>query len=106
MIDWIGCKLTKCPYGKEYGNCDTCENLIRKENIVEPLTNEKNEKAREILKHWDGYFVGYSSDDVNEALDMAIKALEQVSHLNDRPCEVCEYHTETGCVKWKCVFER
>lgn len=35
MIDWIGCKLAKCPYGKEYGNCDTCENLIRKEDVVE-----------------------------------------------------------------------
>lgn len=35
------------------------------------------EEAIDILKDWDGYFIGHSSDDVNEALDMAIKALEQ-----------------------------
>lgn len=40
-----------------------------------------------------------------EALDMAIKALEQTSHLTDRPCPVCEFHTENGCSKWNCVFE-
>lgn len=37
MIDWIGCKLTKCPYGKEYGNCDTCVNLIRATEMVKPV---------------------------------------------------------------------
>ena len=37
------------------------------------------EEATEILKEWDGYFVGYSSDDVTKALDIAIKALEQDS---------------------------
>ena len=35
------------------------------------------EEAIDILKDWDGYFIGHSSDDVNEALNMAIKALEQ-----------------------------
>ena len=29
-----------------------------------------------------------------------------LSHLIDRPCAVCEYHTESGCSQWKCVFER
>ena len=40
-----------------------------------------NEEAIQVLKDWDGYFIGHSSDDVNEALNMAIKALEQ------EPCE-------------------
>jgi len=25
--------------------------------------------------------------------------------LIDRPCDVCRYHTENGCERWKCVFE-
>lgn len=37
--EWDGCKADKCPYGKEYGNCDTCSYLIRKQNIYE---KEKN----------------------------------------------------------------
>lgn len=41
-----------------------------------------------------------------EAIDMAIKALEQTSHLTDRPCPVCEFHTGNGCSKWDCVFEQ
>lgn len=27
-----------------------------------------------------------------EALNLAIQALEQISHLTDRPCSVCEFH--------------
>ena len=37
--------------------------------------------------------------------DIAIQALEQISHLKDRPCEACEFYTEEGCSKWECVFE-
>ena len=40
-----------------------------------------------------------------KALDTAIKALEQTSHLKGRPCEVCEFHSDNGCSKWKCIFE-
>lgn len=43
--------------------------------------------------------------DQKEVLRMAIKALEQISHLKDRPCEACEFYTEEGCSKWECVFE-
>jgi hypothetical protein len=40
-----------------------------------------------------------------EALQFAVKALEQIGHLKDRPCEACEFYTEEGCSKWECVFE-
>jgi len=39
-----------------------------------------------------------------EAYNVAIKALENISHITDRPCDVCEFHTEQGCTQWKCVF--
>lgn len=35
------------------------------------------EEAIQILRDWDGYFIGHSSDDVNEALNIAVNALEQ-----------------------------
>ena len=35
------------------------------------------EEAIQVLRDWDGYFIGHSSDDVNGALNMAIQALEQ-----------------------------
>lgn len=41
-----------------------------------------------------------------EAHYMAIKALENIGHLPDRPCEVCEFHGEYGCCKWECVFSK
>lgn len=46
-----------------------------------------------------------NSAELKEAYDLAIKALEQTSHLTDRPCSACDYHTENGCSKWSCVFE-
>ena len=39
-----------------------------------------------------------------ETVRMAIKALENIGHLTDRPCDVCEFHGENGCCKWTCVF--
>lgn len=39
------------------------------------------EEAIKLLRNWDGVYIGYSSDEVEEALDMAIKALSQ------EPCE-------------------
>jgi len=41
------------------------------------------EEAIQVLRDWDGYFIGHGSDDVNEALNMAIEALEK------EPCEDC-----------------
>lgn len=39
-----------------------------------------------------------------EAYGMAIKALDNIGHLTDRPCSVCEFHGENGCSQWTCVF--
>lgn len=39
------------------------------------------------------------------AFNMAIQALENIGHLKDRPCDVCEFHKENGCCKWDCVFK-
>ena len=41
----------------------------------------------------------------NEAIDMAIQALENIGHLKDRPCSACEFRKENGCCKWDCVFD-
>ena len=30
---------------------------------------------------------------------------EQLACLNDRPCEVCKFHKESGCERWACAFE-
>lgn len=45
------------------------------------------------------------SDKYGEAVDMAIKSIEAIGHLKDRPCSVCEFHKENGCCKWNCVFD-
>lgn len=39
------------------------------------------------------------------ALNVALNVLRQISHLKGRPCEVCEFHSDNGCSKWKCIFE-
>ena len=56
----------------------------------------------------DGCSLNYEQGNMGEqkeVLRMAIKALEQISHLKDRPCEACEFYTGEGCSKWECVFE-
>lgn len=66
------------------------------------------QEAREILAIYRFNLIQSMSNQLEgdiEALDMAIKALEQTSHLKGRPCEVCDFHSDNGCSKWKCVFE-
>lgn len=41
----------------------------------------------------------------NEEFLIAIKAIEQVGCLTDRPCDVCRFKTENGCNRWECVFK-
>ena len=72
----------------------TREEVIDTLNSLKQYYNDKNEDS----------YVGLDNED-NEALDMAIQALEQISHLTDRPCSVCEFNKEDGCSKWNCVFE-
>lgn len=63
------------------------------------MTNEEAKRNLAYAKRW-----GDKPDD--EALDKAMKALELMSHLKNRPCSACEYHKENGCCKWSCVFEK
>lgn len=46
----------------------------KESSVVEEGINRDD--AIEVLKDWDGYFIGHSSDDVVKALNLAIKALE------------------------------
>lgn len=54
----------------------------------------------------DEYGDMIDSEPYYEALDLAIKALDQISHLKDRPCEACEFHIGDCCSKWECVFKK
>ncbi len=38
-------------------------------------------------------------------IDEAIKAIELIRCLTDRPCSVCRFKTENGCNRWECVFK-
>lgn len=61
----------------------------------------REEAIKYFKRHLDLYCVNRMT---REAEDMAIQALENIGHLKDRPCSVCEFHKENGCCKWTCVF--
>ena len=68
----------------------------------------KPEEAIEILKaevkrtDWNTKYV----ENYVKALQMGADALEKLSYLTDRPCEVCKFNEDgNGCKKWTCVFE-
>lgn len=46
MEEWKGCELEKCPYGKEYGDCDTCIHLITKTDIDKISDVQSEEKTK------------------------------------------------------------
>ena len=66
-----------------------------------------NEEAKRRIDSID-FYLQHHTDDYSErdhdAMMMAISALENIGHLKDRPCSVCEFYKENGCCKWTCVF--
>ena len=47
----------------------------------------------------------YSIPEYQQAKAMAIKALEIVDMLTNRPCGVCKHHEHGLCSSWNCPFE-
>lgn len=43
--------------------------------------------------------------DIAELPSVTPKANDKLKYLTDRPCEVCEFHSDNGCSRWRCVFE-
>lgn len=39
--------------------------------------------------------------------DELIESIKRIPgiHITERPCSVCEYHTENGCSQFECVFK-
>lgn len=62
------------------------------------------EEAKKILYVIDKRYCTLTPDE-RKAIAMAIQALENIGHLKDRPCSVCEFRKENGCCKWDCVFK-
>ena len=62
------------------------------------------EKALEILNETSFLASDKESKEIKEAIQIATRTIKTL--LKDRPCEVCEFHSENGCSKWECVFEK
>ena len=58
-----------------------------------------------LLENMDVYDSVQPTEKRKKAIKAAIKALENIGHLKDRPCDVCEFRKENGCCKWDCVFD-
>lgn len=71
------------------------------------MKNENSIKwLKETLKETD-----FMYEQMENAVEDGIKALELLDTLTDRPCSVCRHHKERteqevgGCCKWDCVFD-
>lgn len=60
------------------------------------------EEAIKVLTDYDGYFIGHSSDEVNEALDMAISALKDIEKIQ---IIVDAYFTRGSKSGYECMGE-
>lgn len=70
------------------------------------MSNMTNEVAIAIIKEMQTDNFNRDPEEIVEALDVAVEAINEIDHLIDRPCKACEYHRERGCTKWECVFTR
>ena len=61
------------------------------------------QEATEILSR--PFAMKNAPDEVLKSHEMAIKALELLGTLTDRPCSVCKHRKEKGCSEWSCVFD-
>ena len=70
---------------------------MNRQKAIKILETERDE-------HINGQGVCYATR--QEAVNMAIDALQKLSYITDRPCQVCKFNPDgNGCKKWTCVFE-
>lgn len=71
------------------------------------MTREERHIAvlNRMLENMDVYDSIQPTTERKKAIKAAIQALENIGHLTDRPCSVCEFRKENGCCKWDCVFD-
>ena len=75
----------------------SCKTII---TYYRRLKNDKKEAIKylkEMKDECDDTFHKVRYVTQEEALEMAIQALENIGHLKDRPYSVCEFHKENRC---------
>lgn len=97
-------KCATCRYGSEYEYFKPC--IVYREDC--PLYQKigeymENKEALSLIASYLNQGYAHNTDDFKQALKFAIRAIENISHITDRPCDVCDCHTENGCTQWKCV---
>lgn len=98
-------KCRTCRYGRMYELDKPCV-VYRDDCPLYQKVGEymENKEALSLIESYLKSGYAHNTDDFKQALEIAIKAIENISHITDRPCDVCEFHTEQGCTQWKCVF--
>jgi len=69
------------------------------------MTIEEAKKILECRRPGCGRSPIFTEEELCEAYDMAIEALDLISHIKDRPCDVCGHNKGNGCTRWECVFD-
>lgn len=60
----------------------------------------------EVIRYLEKIKQEYDCCYEEDALNMAIEAIEEIRCLKDRPCDVCRHNkTGNGCTRWECVFK-
>ena len=75
--------------------CEDCRNCKRWNEC--PCGKEGHENGTSI-----GYSIGECKD---YEPSVPPKENDKLKYLKDRPCEVCDFHSDNGCRRWKCIFE-
>ena len=63
------------------------------------------EKALEILNETSFLARDKETKEIEEAIEILTDAVKTLTYLKDRPCDVCKFQTENGCMEWYCAFE-
>lgn len=46
-----------------------------------------------------------TKEPILQAYEIAIRSINLIDCLTDRPCQACVYHKDNGCCRWDCIFE-
>ena len=78
--------------------------LISRQAAIDALARTAREKFN--LSDGFNYYLAGLRDGETAIRQLPSAEPDISSYLTDRPCAVCKCHTDDGCSKWECVFER
>lgn len=92
-------------WGGTYKSQQPCEDCISRTELLSRIDEERKHLLDIKMDGAEHVIVHHARRIIEDMPSVTPMENDKLKYLKGRPCEVCEFHSDNGCSRWKCVFE-